>query len=161
MQQPPRGGTWVGSTCAISKSHGTQVLPGEWLHILKPFPKSFPHNSKLNVEVHTFYILSYIFRIFGGSHEWGSWAWASVRVSSFSIANRALFSYTGFDRGVSIFLLLLFLFMDFDISAKGSIHNRLLDANTGRIVRTLARVSVGTSVMFSGAIKSPTVMDYV
>ncbi|KAL2746779.1 hypothetical protein V1477_005149 [Vespula maculifrons] len=34
MQQPPRGETWVGSTCDISKSYEMQVLPGEWLHIL-------------------------------------------------------------------------------------------------------------------------------
>ncbi|KAL2721410.1 hypothetical protein V1477_020230 [Vespula maculifrons] len=34
-------------------------------------------------------------------------------------------------------------------------------ANTGRIGRTLARVSAGRSVVFSGAIKSPTVMDFV
>ncbi|KAL2720822.1 hypothetical protein V1478_009868 [Vespula squamosa] len=33
MQQPPRGGTWVGSTCNISKSFEMQVLPSEWLHI--------------------------------------------------------------------------------------------------------------------------------
>ncbi|KAL2737490.1 hypothetical protein V1477_012446, partial [Vespula maculifrons] len=33
MQQPPRGETWVGSTCDISKSYCMQVLPGEWLHI--------------------------------------------------------------------------------------------------------------------------------
>ncbi|KAL2742051.1 hypothetical protein V1477_009680 [Vespula maculifrons] len=31
MQQPPRGGTWVGSTCVSSKSYGVQVLPSEWL----------------------------------------------------------------------------------------------------------------------------------
>ncbi|KAL2747041.1 hypothetical protein V1477_005411 [Vespula maculifrons] len=48
-----------------------------------------------------------------------------------------------------------------DIPSKGSVHNRLLDADTGRIGRTLARVSADTSVMFSGAIKSPTVMDFV
>ncbi|KAL2728323.1 hypothetical protein V1477_017599 [Vespula maculifrons] len=51
--------------------------------------------------------------------------------------------------------------LGFDISSKGSVHNRLLDANTGKIGRTLARVSAGTGVMFSGAIKSPTVMDFV
>ncbi|KAL2739502.1 hypothetical protein V1477_010891 [Vespula maculifrons] len=34
MQQPPRGETWVGGTCNISKSNSMQVLPGEWLHIL-------------------------------------------------------------------------------------------------------------------------------
>ncbi|KAF7399828.1 hypothetical protein HZH68_008420 [Vespula germanica] len=27
MQQPPRGGTWVGSTCDISETHRLQVLP--------------------------------------------------------------------------------------------------------------------------------------
>ncbi|KAL2724349.1 LOW QUALITY PROTEIN: hypothetical protein V1478_008862, partial [Vespula squamosa] len=32
MQQPPRGGTWVGNTCMIQSSM-IQVLPGEWLHI--------------------------------------------------------------------------------------------------------------------------------
>ncbi|KAL2751471.1 LOW QUALITY PROTEIN: uncharacterized protein V1477_000629 [Vespula maculifrons] len=35
------------------------------------------------------------------------------------------------------------------------------DANTGRIERTLLRVSVGTGVVFSGANKSPTVMDFI
>ncbi|KAL2742396.1 hypothetical protein V1477_010025 [Vespula maculifrons] len=44
MQQPPRGGTWVGSTCDTSETRRLQFLSG-------------------------------------GSHEWGSWAWASVRVS--------------------------------------------------------------------------------
>ncbi|KAL2711786.1 hypothetical protein V1478_018807, partial [Vespula squamosa] len=33
-QQPPRGETWVGITCDISKSNMTQVLPGEWLHYI-------------------------------------------------------------------------------------------------------------------------------
>ncbi|KAL2730889.1 hypothetical protein V1478_005302 [Vespula squamosa] len=33
MQQPPRGETWVGSTCKKSKFNMMQVLPGEWLHI--------------------------------------------------------------------------------------------------------------------------------
>ncbi|KAL2730347.1 hypothetical protein V1477_016158 [Vespula maculifrons] len=42
-----------------------------------------------------------------------------------------------------------------------SFHNRLLDANTGRIGRTLASVSAGTGAVFSGAIKSPTVKDSV
>ncbi|KAL2728166.1 hypothetical protein V1477_017442 [Vespula maculifrons] len=31
MQQPPRGGTWVGSTCDISETHRLQVLPSKWL----------------------------------------------------------------------------------------------------------------------------------
>ncbi|KAL2713855.1 hypothetical protein V1478_016412 [Vespula squamosa] len=31
MQQPPRGGTWVGSTCDISKSYEMQILPSKWL----------------------------------------------------------------------------------------------------------------------------------
>ncbi|KAL2732808.1 hypothetical protein V1477_015049 [Vespula maculifrons] len=48
-----------------------------------------------------------------------------------------------------------------DVSSNGSVYIRLLDANTGRIERTLARVSAGTGVVFSGAIKSPTVMDFV
>lgn len=34
MQQPSlEDKTWVGSTCDISKSYGTQVLPNEWLFI--------------------------------------------------------------------------------------------------------------------------------
>ncbi|KAL2721150.1 hypothetical protein V1477_019970 [Vespula maculifrons] len=33
MQQPPRGGTWVGSTCDVSISYSLQVFPSEWLHI--------------------------------------------------------------------------------------------------------------------------------
>nr|KAF7386078.1 hypothetical protein H0235_018472 [Vespula pensylvanica] len=48
-----------------------------------------------------------------------------------------------------------------DISSKGRVHNRLLDANTGRIGRTLTPMSADTDVMFSGAIKSPTVKDSV
>ncbi|KAL2748900.1 neurotrimin-like isoform X2 [Vespula maculifrons] len=32
VQQPPRGGTWVGSTCDTSETHRLQVLPSEWLH---------------------------------------------------------------------------------------------------------------------------------
>ncbi|KAL2739665.1 hypothetical protein V1477_011054 [Vespula maculifrons] len=47
------------------------------------------------------------------------------------------------------------------VSSKGSFHNPLLDAYTGKIERTLSRVSAGTSVVFSGAIKSPTVKDFV
>ncbi|KAL2744093.1 hypothetical protein V1477_007583, partial [Vespula maculifrons] len=43
-----------------------------------------------------------------------------------------------------------------DISSKGPFHNRLLDANTGKIGRTLTPVSAGTDVVFSGANKSPT-----
>ncbi|KAL2728644.1 hypothetical protein V1478_006276 [Vespula squamosa] len=39
--------------------------------------------------------------------------------------------------------------------SNGSVYNQSLDANTGRIGRTLARVSAGTSC--SRAIKSPTV----
>nr|KAF7425084.1 hypothetical protein H0235_007522 [Vespula pensylvanica] len=35
------------------------------------------------------------------------------------------------------------------------------DANTGRVGRTLTPVSAGTGVVFSGAIKSPTQMDFV
>ncbi|KAL2748542.1 LOW QUALITY PROTEIN: hypothetical protein V1477_003185 [Vespula maculifrons] len=45
-----------------------------------------------------------------------------------------------------------------DISFKGPFHNRLLDANTGKIGRTLTPVSAGTGVVFSGAIKSPTLV---
>ncbi|KAL2736089.1 hypothetical protein V1477_012598 [Vespula maculifrons] len=74
MQQPPRGGTWVGSTCVLSKSCGVQRS---------------------------------------------------------------------------------------DISSHGSVHNPSLGANTGRIKRTFVRVSAGTGVVFSGAIKSPTIMDFV
>ncbi|KAL2746785.1 hypothetical protein V1477_005155 [Vespula maculifrons] len=51
--------------------------------------------------------------------------------------------------------------LESDLSSNGSFHNRLLDANTGKIERTLTPVSAGTSVVFSGAIKSPTVMDFV
>ncbi|KAL2721634.1 hypothetical protein V1477_020454 [Vespula maculifrons] len=48
-----------------------------------------------------------------------------------------------------------------DVSSNGLVHIRLLDANTGRIERTFARVSAGTDVMFSGAINSPTITDFV
>ncbi|KAL2744050.1 hypothetical protein V1477_007926 [Vespula maculifrons] len=48
-----------------------------------------------------------------------------------------------------------------DVSSNGSVHNPSLGANTGRITRTFTRVSAGTGVVFSGAIKSPTIMDFV
>ncbi|KAL2750155.1 hypothetical protein V1477_001651 [Vespula maculifrons] len=51
--------------------------------------------------------------------------------------------------------------LESDLSLSGSVHDRSLDANTGRIERTLLRVSVGTGVVFSGANKSPTVKDFV
>ncbi|KAL2721632.1 hypothetical protein V1477_020452 [Vespula maculifrons] len=44
MQQPPRGGTWVGNTCVTSKPYEIQVLPSEWLHASKTFPTSFPYS---------------------------------------------------------------------------------------------------------------------
>nr|KAF7397005.1 hypothetical protein H0235_016542 [Vespula pensylvanica] len=50
---------------------------------------------------------------------------------------------------------------EFDVSSYDSIHIRLLDANTGRIGRTLASVSAGTDVVFSGANKSPTSPRYL
>ncbi|KAL2750161.1 hypothetical protein V1477_001657 [Vespula maculifrons] len=69
------------------------------------------------------------------------------------------------------FLLFLYFFSSssrisicrrgFDVSSNGLVHTRLLDANTGRIERSLARVSAGTGVVFSGAINSPTLMDFV
>ncbi|KAL2747557.1 hypothetical protein V1477_004249 [Vespula maculifrons] len=77
MQLPPRGGTWVGNTFVISKSYEIQVLPSEWLHASKTFPKS------------------------------------------------------------------------------------ILYANTGRIGRTLTPLSADRDVVFAGANKSPTDMDYV
>ncbi|KAL2728245.1 hypothetical protein V1477_017521 [Vespula maculifrons] len=48
----------------------------------------------------------------------------------------------------------------FNVSSNGLFHIRLLDANTGKIERTLARVSAGTGVVFPGASKSPTIMDF-
>ncbi|KAL2738405.1 hypothetical protein V1477_011764 [Vespula maculifrons] len=51
--------------------------------------------------------------------------------------------------------------LESDLSSNGSFHNRLLDANTGKVERTLTPVSADTSVVFSGAIKSPTVKDFV
>ncbi|KAL2730286.1 hypothetical protein V1477_016097 [Vespula maculifrons] len=51
--------------------------------------------------------------------------------------------------------------LEFNVSSNGLFHIRLLDGNTGRIERTFARVSAGTGVVFPGAIKSPTIMDFV
>ncbi|KAL2747381.1 hypothetical protein V1477_004073 [Vespula maculifrons] len=165
MQQPPRGVTWVGSTWYISKSYKVQVFPSEWLHI----SKSFPYNSKLKVEVRTFYILSYIFRIFGNNYtinyysssRVGPMSWAHGRGllcgSLLSVSqNRALFSYSGFSRlllyCISIFS---FQFHGFHTSDVSSVHTLSLNADTGRIGRTLTPVSAGTDVVFSGASKSP------
>ncbi|KAL2741871.1 hypothetical protein V1477_009500 [Vespula maculifrons] len=44
----------------------------------------------------------------------------------------------------------------FNVLSNGLFHIRLLDGNTGRIERTFARVSAGTSVVFPDAVKSPT-----
>ncbi|KAL2732797.1 LOW QUALITY PROTEIN: uncharacterized protein V1477_015038 [Vespula maculifrons] len=131
-------------------------------------------NTKFNIEGHTFYILSYSFRIFsskftfiekhsyliieiiigdklleflsGGTHGKGSWAWASVRVS---------FQY----RKIQLDFRTLVM-IGFNVSSNGLFHIRLLDGNTGKIERTFARVSAGTGVVFPGAIKSPTIMDF-
>ncbi|KAF7401056.1 hypothetical protein HZH68_006876 [Vespula germanica] len=37
MQQPPRGGTWVGITCDISETRRLQVLPSKWLRSSRLF----------------------------------------------------------------------------------------------------------------------------
>ncbi|KAL2742176.1 hypothetical protein V1477_009805 [Vespula maculifrons] len=41
MQQPPRGGTWVGSTFVVTKFNGMEVFPSEWLHISSFFQDLF------------------------------------------------------------------------------------------------------------------------
>ncbi|KAL2741268.1 hypothetical protein V1477_010329, partial [Vespula maculifrons] len=87
-QQPPRGGTWVGNTCDMSKSCRLQLSPCEWLRSLRFFQNLF---------------------------------------YAIPIKHRT---------------------------------SRLLDANTGRIGRTLTPVSAGRDVVFSGTNKSPTDMDY-
>ncbi|KAL2738415.1 hypothetical protein V1477_011774 [Vespula maculifrons] len=51
--------------------------------------------------------------------------------------------------------------LESDVSSNGLVHIRSLDANTGKIERTFAPVSAGTGVVFPGAIKSPTIMDFV
>nr|KAF7438163.1 hypothetical protein H0235_000554 [Vespula pensylvanica] len=63
MQQPPRGGTWVGSTCSILKSKSklcNASTTGRIAAYFKAFPKSFQSNSN-PIE---FNIASYIFRRF-------------------------------------------------------------------------------------------------
>ncbi|KAL2746782.1 uncharacterized protein V1477_005152 [Vespula maculifrons] len=99
MQQPPRGGTWVGSTCDISETRRQQVLPSEWLLSL-------------------------------GWDPWVGLMGVGFCAGFLSVPkNPAPFSYSDFSR---------------------------IRANTGRIERTLARVSADANVVFSGAIKSPT-----
>ncbi|KAL2721576.1 hypothetical protein V1477_020396 [Vespula maculifrons] len=52
MQQPPRGGTWVGSTCDTSATHRLQVLPSEWLHssrFFQDFLYQIPTKSRISV----------------------------------------------------------------------------------------------------------------
>ncbi|KAL2713398.1 hypothetical protein V1478_017096 [Vespula squamosa] len=51
MQQPPRGETWVGITCDVSKSNVTQVLPGGWLHISLHFPNFFLLILTTNIKI--------------------------------------------------------------------------------------------------------------
>ncbi|KAL2742572.1 hypothetical protein V1477_009173, partial [Vespula maculifrons] len=41
MQQPPRDGTWDGSTCDISETHRLQVLPCKWLRSSRFFQDLF------------------------------------------------------------------------------------------------------------------------
>ncbi|KAL2744095.1 LOW QUALITY PROTEIN: hypothetical protein V1477_007585 [Vespula maculifrons] len=157
-------GIWVGNDCDLSKSFVIQVLSSEWLHISKNFPKSFLSNSKLHftwfltsfvysaigvpsflfIEAHSSIIIEFLS---GGSHGMGPWAWASVRVS---------FLY----RKIQLDFCTLVL-VGFDVSSNGLFHIRLLDANTGKIERTFAPVSAGTGVVFPGAIKSPTIMDFL
>ncbi|KAL2738420.1 uncharacterized protein V1477_011779 [Vespula maculifrons] len=105
MQQPPRGGTWVGNTCVTSKSYEIQVLPSEWLHISTFFQGLF-HRIQTK------------FR--------------NSRVGPMGRAH---------GRGLLC----------------GSLS---FNANTGKIERTFAPVSAGTGVVFPGAIKSPTIMDF-
>ncbi|KAL2731275.1 hypothetical protein V1478_004820, partial [Vespula squamosa] len=83
----------------------------------------------------------------GGSLGWGPWAWAFRRVSFFRYRKIKL-----------SFLLFLFFFFSpsrisvlrrrSDVSSKGSIHN--LTTNTGRIGRTLVRVSADTGMSSVG-----------
>ncbi|KAL2738397.1 hypothetical protein V1477_011756 [Vespula maculifrons] len=133
MQQPPRGGTWVGNTCVTSKSYEIQVLPSEWLHASKTFPTSFLCNSQLYI---TLFLISFISSAITSR--------SFLFIDSHSYTNYYSFSRVGPMGGAH----------------GGSFHNPLLDAHTGKIERTLSRVSAGTSVVFSGAIKSPTVKDF-
>ncbi|KAL2730471.1 uncharacterized protein V1477_016282 [Vespula maculifrons] len=77
MQLPPRGGTWVGSTCEMLKSmsklylnfatklyihnYNTQVLPGEWLHISVFFHNLFSVLVQLDVKLITFLTVMLLF----------------------------------------------------------------------------------------------------
>ncbi|KAL2721579.1 hypothetical protein V1477_020399 [Vespula maculifrons] len=89
VQQPPRGGTWVGSTCDTSETHRLQVLPSEWLHSSR-FIQDFLYQIPIK------------FRISVGWVPWdgplgvGFCAGLLPSVPN----NRAGFSYSGFARPV-------------------------------------------------------------
>ncbi|KAL2742304.1 hypothetical protein V1477_009933 [Vespula maculifrons] len=169
MQQPPRGGTWVGSTFVVTKFHGMEVFPSEWLHISRFFQDLFYSHSDTHVSVRarlkvlpgtSFYLFGdYLFTPVSRILE------SRVPVSSHDRSCLDMSEADGVDGGAICkrgFIHLQFAEKpeaperESNISSKGSVHNRLLDANTGRIGRTRAHVSAGIGVVFSGAIKSPT-----
>ncbi|KAL2743232.1 LOW QUALITY PROTEIN: hypothetical protein V1477_008721 [Vespula maculifrons] len=137
--------------CFLDSSMKSKVTVSPWVSKCSNLPAVGPESEVLVIcrnFVGCKYSRANSCFLSGGSLGMGPWAWASVRVS---------FQYRKIELDFRTLILVGFRYIDVsDISSKGSVHNRSLDANTGRIGRTLTRVSAGTSVVFSGAIKSPT-----
>ncbi|KAL2744096.1 hypothetical protein V1477_007586 [Vespula maculifrons] len=116
-------------------------------------------NSKLNIEGRTFYILSYTF-IFSNKFTIDYYGFSRVGPMG-GAHGRGLLCGSPFSTEKSSLSFFSIHRHRSDVSSNGSVHNPSLGANTGKIERTFARVLAGTGVLFSGAIKSPTIMDFV
>nr|KAF7423655.1 hypothetical protein H0235_008938 [Vespula pensylvanica] len=91
MQQPPRGGTWVGITCDTSETRRLQVLPSEWLRSSRFF-QDFLY--EIPTKFQNTFILSVGWVPWDGPLGVGFCAGLLPSVPN----NRAGFSYSGFAR---------------------------------------------------------------
>ncbi|KAL2728165.1 hypothetical protein V1477_017441 [Vespula maculifrons] len=146
MQQPPRGGTWVGSTFVVTKFNRMEVFPSEWLHISSFFQDLFYVIPNFISHLLFTFLTPFVYSAVNSQSFLFIGSRSSSRVGPMSGAHgRGLQCGSPFsiEKSSSSFVL--------PFSS---------DANTGKIERTLARVSAGTGVVFPGAIKSPTIMDF-
>ncbi|KAL2742124.1 LOW QUALITY PROTEIN: hypothetical protein V1477_009753 [Vespula maculifrons] len=157
MQLPPRGGTWVGSTFVVTKFNGMEVFPSEWLHISRFFQDLFYVIPNFISHLLFTFLTPFVYSAINSQSFLFIGSRSSSRVGPMSGAHgRGLQCGSPF----SIEKSSLSFVLPFNVSSNGLFHIRLLDGNTGKIERTFARVSAGTGVVFPGAIKSPTIMDF-
>ncbi|KAL2732440.1 hypothetical protein V1477_014681 [Vespula maculifrons] len=133
VQQPPRGGTWVDDTCRYIKILWDISIIEQMAVCFNEFSKIFSMQFQLNIhELRAFYTVHYsnFFRV--GPMSWARGCGLLCGFPPFSI-----------EKSSSIFVLWFWS-----------------NANTGRIGRTPTPLSAGRDVVFPGANKSPTDMDY-